>query len=161
MYVWSCICIWKNNLVPDRVDGTNGISGIFMLKAVYAWDKLPHFLYRLYPTLLTLTTRFMGPTWGPSGANRTQVGPMLAPWTSLSGYWWERGWFTNIHINLHHGLINIIMNSCVPNAFGAFDIGMLPLLTLSHFPLIISYAVITLNGAFHHSILGYKIFVLF
>ena len=27
----------------------------------------------------------MGPTWGPSGADRTQVGPMLAPWTSLSG----------------------------------------------------------------------------
>ena len=26
----------------------------------------------------------MGPTWGPSGANRTQVGPMLAPWTLLS-----------------------------------------------------------------------------
>ena len=34
--------------------------------------------------------RFMGPTWGPSGAARTQVGPMLAPWTWLSGtldYW--------------------------------------------------------------------------
>ena len=30
-------------------------------------------------------TRFMGPTWGPSGADRTQVGPMLAPWTLLSG----------------------------------------------------------------------------
>ena len=29
--------------------------------------------------------RFMGPTWGPSGADRTQVGPMLAPLTSLSG----------------------------------------------------------------------------
>ena len=29
--------------------------------------------------------RFIGPTWGPSGANRTQVGPMLAPWTLLSG----------------------------------------------------------------------------
>ena len=28
--------------------------------------------------------RFMGLTWGPSGANRTQVGPMLAPWTLLS-----------------------------------------------------------------------------
>ena len=27
----------------------------------------------------------MGPTRGPSGANRTQVGPMLAPWTLLSG----------------------------------------------------------------------------
>ena len=28
--------------------------------------------------------RFMGPTWGQSGADRTQVGPMLAPWTLLS-----------------------------------------------------------------------------
>ena len=34
----------------------------------------------------TLTARFMGPAWGPSGADRTQVGPMLAPWTLLSGY---------------------------------------------------------------------------
>ena len=27
----------------------------------------------------------MGTTWGPSGADRTQVAPMLAPWTLLSG----------------------------------------------------------------------------
>ena len=27
----------------------------------------------------------MGPTWGPSGAERTHVGPTLTPWTSLSG----------------------------------------------------------------------------
>ena len=27
----------------------------------------------------TLIARFMGPTWVPSGADRTQVGPMLAP----------------------------------------------------------------------------------
>ena len=33
----------------------------------------------------TLITRFTGPTWGLSGAERTQVGPMLAPWTLLSG----------------------------------------------------------------------------
>ena len=33
----------------------------------------------------TPIARFMGPTWSPSGANRTQVGPMLAPWTLLSG----------------------------------------------------------------------------
>ena len=33
----------------------------------------------------TLIARFMGPTWGPSGADRTQLGPMLAPWTLLSG----------------------------------------------------------------------------
>ena len=34
---------------------------------------------------LPLIARFMGPTWGPSGADRTQVGPMLSPWTLLSG----------------------------------------------------------------------------
>ena len=28
----------------------------------------------------------MGPTWGPYGADRTEMGPMLAPWTLLSGY---------------------------------------------------------------------------
>ena len=30
---------------------------------------------------VTKIAKFMGPTWGPSGADRTQVGPMLAPWT--------------------------------------------------------------------------------
>ena len=34
------------------------------------------FLSLLYHTMIA---RFMGPTWGPSGADRTQVGPMLAP----------------------------------------------------------------------------------
>ena len=32
----------------------------------------------------SLIAKFMGPTWGPSGADRTQVGPMLAPGTLLS-----------------------------------------------------------------------------
>ena len=30
--------------------------------------------------------KFMGPTWGPPGSCRPQIGPMLAPWTLLSGY---------------------------------------------------------------------------
>ena len=29
--------------------------------------------------------RFMRPTWGPTGADSTQVGPTLASWTLLSG----------------------------------------------------------------------------
>ena len=32
-----------------------------------------------------LITKFMGPTWGPSGADRTQVGPVLGPRTLPSG----------------------------------------------------------------------------
>ena len=34
---------------------------------------------------ITLIARFMGPTWGLPGADRTQVGPMWATWTLLSG----------------------------------------------------------------------------
>ena len=30
-------------------------------------------------------SKFMGPTWGPPGSFRPQMGPMLAPWTLLSG----------------------------------------------------------------------------
>ena len=36
-------------------------------------------------TCISLIVRFMGPTWGPSRADRTQVGTMLTPWTLLSG----------------------------------------------------------------------------
>ena len=30
--------------------------------------------------------KFMGPRWGPPGSCRPQMGPLLAPWTLLSGY---------------------------------------------------------------------------
>ena len=30
--------------------------------------------------------RFTGPTWGPPGSCRSQMGPMLAPWTLLSAF---------------------------------------------------------------------------
>ena len=33
----------------------------------------------------TQIARFMGPTWGPPGSCRPQMGPMLAPWTLLPG----------------------------------------------------------------------------
>ena len=36
--------------------------------------------------IFTLIAKFVGLTWGPTGANRTQVGPMVAPWTLLSEY---------------------------------------------------------------------------
>ena len=38
-----------------------------------------------YVFTVSQIARFMGPTWGPSGSCRTQMGPMLAPWTLLSG----------------------------------------------------------------------------
>ena len=51
-----------------------------------------------YLSLTTLIARFMGPTWGPSGADRAQVGPMLAPWTLLSGKAvWGYKWILHTH----------------------------------------------------------------
>ena len=43
---------------------------------------------------------FMGPTWGPPGSCRPQMGPMLAPWTLLSG------------IASHRFLWHIIIHPC-------------------------------------------------
>ena len=44
-----------------------------------------HILWVCTWPVLPLVARFMRPTWGPSGADRTEMGPMLAPWTLLSG----------------------------------------------------------------------------
>ena len=35
--------------------------------------------------ILPQIAKLMGPTWGPPGSCRPQMGPMLAPWTLLSG----------------------------------------------------------------------------
>ena len=50
----------------------NGISSI--VPVIAAQGDMP-----------SLVARFMGPAWGPPGADRTQVGPVLAPRTFLSG----------------------------------------------------------------------------
>ena len=39
----------------------------------------------LYPHPITQIAKLMGPTRGPPGSCRSQMGPMLAPWTLLSG----------------------------------------------------------------------------
>ena len=65
-------------LVPDWC-GT--IAYIVVNRFIVPWPN--HWLC----SNRTLIARFLGPPWGPSGANKTQVSPMLAPWTLLSGKW--------------------------------------------------------------------------
>ena len=57
----------------------------------------------------------MRPTWGPPGSCRPQMGPMLAPWTLLSGSWWGHTRYNMGHDNMkywssyneiHHSLEN-------------------------------------------------------
>ena len=61
-----------------------------MLKYFYTLRVLIILLAIITHTYLLMTFKcsliasFMGPTWGPSEADMTQVGPMLAPWNLLS-----------------------------------------------------------------------------
>ena len=43
------------------------------------------FANRVPKMICSQIAKFMGPTWGPPGSCRPQVGPMMAPWTLLSG----------------------------------------------------------------------------
>ena len=47
--------------------------------------RVPHQSHELAHWIYHLIAGSMGLTWGPSGADRTQVGPMLTPRTVLSG----------------------------------------------------------------------------
>ena len=58
------------------------LRGIHIETIFRSTAKLP----RWCSHLATQIAKFMGPTWGPPGFCRPQMGPMLAPWTLLSGY---------------------------------------------------------------------------
>ena len=45
-----------------------------------------------------LIARLIGPTWGPPGADRTQVGPILATWTLLSA---------GIHLSAQNSIMSL------------------------------------------------------
>ena len=63
---------------------------IFTTLSTMSLSLWPHFIQHKFALhciqhIAILIARFMGPKWGLSQADRTQVGPMLAPWTLLSG----------------------------------------------------------------------------
>ena len=83
-------------------------------------------LHADYATIRSLRARFVGPTWGPPGADRTQVGPMLAPWTLLSGV----GMLTLIFNTLRLNATNIYWLTGSPlikvMVFHLYDMKLLP-----------------------------------
>ena len=68
--------------------GRSELTEVGLAKNDSLFGIYPHNAYITAASSLTMTTliaRFMGPIWGPSGADRTQVGPMLAPWICYPG----------------------------------------------------------------------------
>ena len=82
----------------SHLPGTNGL--ISVSKSLFCLDDLQmgYFLH-VFVSMMYNGTHYLhflgyqrcpdskvhGPTWGPPGADRTLVGPILAPWTLLSG----------------------------------------------------------------------------
>ena len=86
--------IWTANLYPlfhETVQHTELINKAVCCIRISGEKRVCvtfHVVWRRYvfcKRILNLIARFMEPTWGPSGADRTQVGPMMAQWTLLSG----------------------------------------------------------------------------
>ena len=88
-----CYRIWSVRLFETSIIAcfTNYVRQV-SLRSLQGEKIHPHKFYRRswqigkqWPCRkTTLIARFMGPTWGSSGADGTQVGPLLAPWTLLS-----------------------------------------------------------------------------
>ena len=76
------ICVTGSNMPPYKYISIGTVYGCLLVPIVVYLNKVR-----------SLMARFMWPTWGPSGADRTQVGPMLAPWTLLYGVAFTQGQF--------------------------------------------------------------------
>ena len=78
----------KNMITMGKVDTSDLMMiitwaiDISFQSPILKWASYNAFEFFLGASLITM---FMGPTWGPPGADRTHVGPMLDPWTLLSG----------------------------------------------------------------------------
>ena len=86
--LWLNVCVvlnkWKSyQSVPNHSRYDFEMSTVELLwrhQYMSCW-LLWHHADRLFSQI----ARFMGPTWDPPGSCRPQMGPMLAPWTLLSG----------------------------------------------------------------------------
>ena len=81
------------------------LSSVILSSGILSWTATS-IRVSMGASISTQIARFMGPTWDPYGADRTQVGPILAPWTLLFGYFksepvWKCLIFVEIQDSLH------------------------------------------------------------
>ena len=73
--------IYSHFLFFRKTEMTQVVEHLPIIVCLFSWH-----LEWLWRTMRFQIARFMGLTWAPPGADRTQVGPMLAPWTLLWGF---------------------------------------------------------------------------
>ena len=97
--VLLCPFWWLQTFLGHLTQNSIFISNMFMFCVVqcdmfssmnyYYKQRFSAMLIIVFPNIFLTTiqiAKFMGPTWGPPGSCRSQMGPMLAPWALLSGY---------------------------------------------------------------------------
>ena len=77
--------LWPHNMQLHNSWLSNCITAIWQNCTVKLFVTGWYLTYHCSDHIVSLIARFLGTTWGPAGADRTQVGPMLAQWTLLSG----------------------------------------------------------------------------
>ena len=86
--VFNCLCIpWYANIIHywyTMISSTQYYISHYNENSTIVNTIRIHSNHLVPCWTPSLIARYMGPTWDPSGANRTQVGPMLDPWILLS-----------------------------------------------------------------------------
>ena len=96
-----------------------GYSRFYPYPSEYPWSVWINGSYdKQSMTKPSQIAKFMGPTWGPPGSCRPQMGPMLAPWTLLSGTCIFHGISCACELVL---LEFVLVTNCASSLFGAFD----------------------------------------
>ena len=87
MQLCDCACRWPSTvLVLGHLQSRWWqYSGVIYTRPVFEGPSVMLYLRSFWVRLPTLIAMFLWLTWGPSGADRTQVGSMLVPGTLLSG----------------------------------------------------------------------------
>ena len=78
--VWQQIDYYITFASDCSLERRNGMGN-------YREELIRHLICSIVPQI----AKFMGTTWDPPGSCRPQMGPMLAPWNLLSGYFSRYG----------------------------------------------------------------------
>ena len=102
--VWWCrtICMWSLWAMGITHIHTGSLRGYGLYYISFVRSSRIFFTHgdRGWQASSSQIAKFMGPTWGQPGSCRSQMGPMLAPWTLLSGMCFQKA----IFLALHHSL---------------------------------------------------------
>ena len=107
-----------------------------LILSIYLYSLvLLHWHWRSRMIVTSQKTRFMGPTWDPPGSCRPQVGPMLVPWTLLSGTLWTWVNSTSNQPQQHNKVQNVFLTLgkyCTNNMYIYIHILYLYMYTCKH-----------------------------